>query len=128
MLPSWILPKMAPANVGLLRNKNDFVWHEECSWPFKTQSETSRQSFCSRQKMSRENKKASGKQWNRSLSNRNKDLEMKTRSQYRLERVRIADDDFQIDFDMYVDRDDDDSRHLDGDDWDNVDREHESAT
>lgn len=53
---------------------------------------------------------------------------MKTRSQYRLERVRIADDDFQIDFDMYVDRDDDDSRHLDGDDWDNVDREHESAT
>lgn len=78
--------------------------------------------------MSRENIKASGKQWNRSLSNRNKDLEMKTRSQYRLERVRIADDDFQIDFDMYVDRDDDDSRHLDGDDWDNVDREHESAT
>ena len=53
---------------------------------------------------------------------------MKTRSQYRLERVRIADDDFQIDFDMYVDRDDDDSRQLDGDDWDNVDREHESAT
>ena len=78
--------------------------------------------------MSRENIKASGKQWNRSLSNRNKDLEMKTRSQYRLERVRIADDDFQIEFDMYVDRDDDDSRHLDGDDWDNVDREHESAT
>ena len=78
--------------------------------------------------MSSENKKASGKQWNRSLSNRNKDLEMKTRSQYRLERVRIADDDFQIEFDMYVDRDDDDSRHLDGDDWDNVDREHESAT
>ena len=77
--------------------------------------------------MSRE-KKASGKQWNRSLSNRNKDLEMKTRSQYRLERVRIADDDFQIEFDMCVDRDDDDSLHLDGDDWDNVDREHESAT
>ena len=77
--------------------------------------------------MSRENKKTSGKQWNRSLPNRNKDLEMNTRSQYRLERVRIADYDFQIDFDMYVDRDDDDSRHLNGDDWDNVDREHESA-
>ena len=48
---------------------------------------------------------------------------MKTRSRYRLERVRIADDDFKINFDMYLDRDDDDVQHHDGDDWDDVDRE-----
>ena len=51
---------------------------------------------------------------------------MNKRLNYRLERIRITDNDFRIDFDMHWDRDDVDRDSQQIDNGDDVDREPDS--